>query len=353
MTESTPITIGIPYRDEGQDFSLLVGGLLAAIHELPPDVPCEVIICVNGSAPGFAENLANLLGQAGFGKYQARVITSPEGKISAEYAIVQTRCLKGYIAFMDSDVVLEKRVLRMLWTTLETDKQIMIAYGQPVPVFPRKLSLLHHLLRVHYSLRERAYQRPYFHGRTFMLREWFFDHPNEPLFVNPRVSARLRLPLGPIVDDIAMSRMAVARWGMGAIREVQEANVYFDPPDTIRGIYAGSLRVALEVQRLDLLYPEHAKLIPKKNLTSSWHSGSLKRFSLRMRITHLSFRMLDASVNLTAKLHVKLVKSGLLQVKTLWVRVPGTKHFARNRLEWDKFDKILSREKTGDHNSGS
>jgi hypothetical protein len=336
MTAVTPITIGIPYRDEGQDFALLAGGLVAALQEMPPDVQCEVIICVNGSAPGFSEQLAGLLGSTGLGQYQSRVITSPEGKLSAECAIGQARQLHGYLAFVDSDVVLEKRVLRLLWTTLETDQQCMIAYGQPVPVFPRELSLLHRLLRVHYSLRERGYHRPYFHGRAFILREWFFDPPSEPR-VHPRVSDRLRLSVGPIVDDIAMSRMALSRWGLGAIREVQEANVYFDPPDTVRGIYAAALRVALEVQRLDLLYPDHVRVLPKTSCTSSWRFGGLRGFSLRLKMAHLSYRILDDCIKSTARVHVALVKAGVLQVKTLWVRVPGTKHFARNRREWEEF----------------
>lgn len=348
MTDPTPITIGIPYRDEGQDFSLLTGGLLAALQELPPEVPCEVIFCVNGSGPGFAEDMASLLGQAELGQYQVRVITSPEGKISAECAIVHARHLQGYVTFVDSDVVLEKRVLWLLWTTLETDKQCMIVYGQPVPVFPRKRSLLHRLLRVHYSLREHAYRRPYFHGRAFMLREWFFDLPNEPRRVHPRIGARLRLSLGPIVDDIAMSRMAIARWGVCSIREVQEANVYFVPPDTIRGIYAAALRVALEVQRLDLLYPDHVRVLPKTCCVSSWRPGGLRHFSSRVQIAHLSYRMLFGCVNLTAKLHVVLVKAGVLRIRTFWVRVPGTKHFGRKRRVWDNFVKISSVKRKAD-----
>ncbi|MEI6702628.1 MAG: hypothetical protein WCL71_03715 [Deltaproteobacteria bacterium] len=339
MTNPTPITIGIPYREEGQDFSLLAGGLLASLQDLPSNVTCEIIICVNGSSAGCEGHLSGLLAPTGLEKYQARVITSPKGKLAAQLAIVKERKLNGYLAFVDSDVVLGKPVLRLLWSTLETDKRCMVAYGQPVPVFPVKLGLLHRLLRVHYSLRERAYHRPYFHGRAFMLREWFFDPPGDLRGINPKVVERLRLAQGPIIDDIAMSRMALARWGGCVIREVQEANVYFDPIDTIRGMYAAAIRVALELERLDLLYPQHARL-KKSYSTSCWNSGELRRYSLRMQLAHALFRGLDAGIKRFAKVHVALIKAGLLRTRTLWVRVPGTKQFARNRHDWDKFRRI-------------
>lgn len=339
MVRPTPLTIGIPYRDEGQNFALLAGGLLAALQEIPADLPRELIFCVNGSKDGFSHELAALVNDANFEGHQARVITSAEGKLAAQRAIVRERGFHGYVAFVDSDVVLEKNVLRSLWELLESDASCIIAYAQPVPIFPERPNYLHHLLRVHYSLREHAYNRPYFHGRAFMLRDWFFDEPPPLQGVSASVAERLRLNLGPLVDDIAMSRMAVARWGAKAIREVQQANVYFDTPDSLLGMYAAALRVGLEVQRLDLLYPEHAHM-QDQVFNKSWKPDGLDRFSLRLRAAHATYRLLDASVKRAAKIHVWLVKIGLLKVKTLWVRVPGTKSFARHRRAWATFKKV-------------
>ena len=252
--------------------------------------------------------------------------------------IVQNRSFRGYLAFVDSDVVLEANVLRRLWEVLESDSQCMISYGQPVPVFPFQMNLIHRLSRVHYAMRERAYQRPYFHGRAFMLREWFFDDPEHARAVKPALAKRLKLKNGPLVDDIAMSLMAVARWGTTSIREVQEANVYFDPPDDLRGLYAGALRVALELQRLNFLYPQYEQLL-EKILTKSWRTQGLSRFSWRLRAMHAAHRALDAAIKTTAHLHVQLVKHGILKVDTLWIRVPGTKSFARHRRSWQSFKK--------------
>jgi cellulose synthase/poly-beta-1,6-N-acetylglucosamine synthase-like glycosyltransferase len=223
-----PLTVGVPCRDEGQDFSLFAGGLRDALENLPTELPVEVLICVNGSAENFAERLALVAEASGLNDFKIRFIASPQGKLEAMKTIVQNRAFRGYLAFVDSDVVLEANVLRRLWEVLESDSQCMISYGQPVPIFPYQMNLIHRLSRVHYAMRERAYQRPYFHGRAFMLREWFFHGPEPARAVKPALAKRLRLENGPLVDDIALSLMAVSRWGTTSIREVQEANVFFD-----------------------------------------------------------------------------------------------------------------------------
>jgi hypothetical protein len=332
----------VPCRDEGQDLSLFAGGLRDALNSLPAEIPIEVLICVNGSGETFANDLASLVEVSGLSDFKVTVITSAEGKLEAMKTIARTRAFQGYLAFVDSDVVLAPNVLRRLWEVLETDSRCMISYGQPVPVFPRQPNLIHRLCRVHYALRDRAYHRPYFHGRAFMLRDWFFDDSRPATGINPALVKRLKLHRGPFVDDIAMSLMAVARWGTVAIREVREANVYFDPPDDLRGLYAGALRVALEIQRLDLLYPQHGPL-QENVLTKSWRKHRLARFSWHLRAMHAAHRALDAAIKAAAQLHVCLVKHGLLKVDTLWIRVPGTKSFARHRLSWKSFKRLPSK----------
>ena len=334
----TERTVGVPCRDEGQDFGLFACGLRDAMKDFEANVPVEVIICVNGSREGFSKELLSILQQTGLADFDVRVISSIEGKLNAMKAIVKHRMRIGYLAFVDSDVVLAPNVLRLLWETLETDHTCMVSYGQPVPVFPAEPNTIHRLSRVHYALRERAYRRLYFHGRTFMLREWFFDDPNPLADLHSSAAKRLKLERGPLVDDIAMSRMAVARWGKDAIREVPQANVYFDPPDDLRGLYAGVLRVTVELRRLDCLYPQHAHL-QRDVFANVWRREGLRRFSWKVRTLHAAHRALHASLRCVAQAHVLAVTYGVLRLDTLWIRVPGTKSFARHRQSWGNYKK--------------
>ncbi|MEQ1947236.1 MAG: glycosyltransferase [Bryobacteraceae bacterium] len=335
-TTPTPVTVGIPYRDEGQDFALLAGGLSQALDALPVEIAREVVFCVNGSPEGFARYLEMLAKESPLGHHGVRVITSAEGKLTAQQAIVDARSLAGYLAFVDSDVVLESNALRCLWEILESDSDCMVSYGQPVAVFPENFNWVHLLLRTHYSLRERAYCRVYFHGRAFMVRRWFLEPPTSAQAQHSASAKRLQLHRGPLVDDIVLSRIAVATWGPESIREVQEANVYFDPPDTLRGLYAAHLRVALELQRLDLLYPGHSHL-QERVFTANWRPEAIQRFSRRLRLLHACYRLLEGSLRRAARIHVALVKAGLLNLDTLWVCIPGTKNFARHRNSWRSF----------------
>lgn len=332
----TPLTIGIPYRDEGQSFHLLAGGLSEAVRELDGITPYEIIICVNGSPEGFSEQLEAQVKDSSLSTCPVRIITSQEGKLAAQKAVVAARMLQGYLGFVDSDVVLEPNVLRCLWETLESVPDCIVAYGQPVAVFPELGNWVHVLLRTHYSLRERAYHRAHFHGRAFMMREWFLQPPTAPEMAHAADGKRLRLHVGPLVDDIVLSRIAVAKWGPSVIREVQEANVFFDPPDTLRGLYAGHLRVALELKRLDMLYPEHAHL-QDQVFRVAWQLDGIRRFSKRLKALHACYRFLDAMLRWLAHVHVDMVRKGWLNLETLWIRVPGTKSFARHRRSWRLF----------------
>ncbi len=236
LMNSTPLTVGIPYRDEGQDLDLLFKGLASALSHIPATVPREIIIAVNGSPAGCERRIEKQLNGSDLIKHNPRVISSRPGKLEALRSIAAARTLKGFVAFVDSDVVLDPHTLSFLHNRLEATPSCMIAYCQPVPVFPPVLNRVHRLLRVHYSLRDKVYKRPYFHGRAFALREWFLDErlPPPRRCASAALVKRLKLDAGPLVDDMIMSWLALDVWGPDCIHEERLANVYFDPPDTLR-----------------------------------------------------------------------------------------------------------------------
>ena len=205
------LTVGVPCREEGQDWDLFARGLREALLRLPAELATEVILCVNGSGEDLNDRLASVAECTGLNCFGVQIIGSEPGKLNAIRAVAKMRALQGYLAFIDSDVVLDASVLHRLWKRLNTDKACWIAYGQPVPVFPDRPNLIHQLCRVHYSLRDRVYKRPYFHGRAFMLRQWFFKEPRPLPPLSERLVQRLQLHQGPLVDDIAMSMMAIGR----------------------------------------------------------------------------------------------------------------------------------------------
>lgn len=329
---STPLSVGIPYRDEGQNLDLLFKGLASALNHVPASVPREVIVCVNGSPAGCEQRIEEHINRSALLPHNPRVISSRPGKLEALRSIVQARALAGFVSFVDSDVVLDHRTLSFLHRRLETTPACMIAYCQPVPVFPRALNRVHRILRVHYSLRDKGYKRPYFHGRAFALREWFLDEriPAPKPCPSGALSKRLKLESGPLVDDMIMSWVASHAWGPDCIHEERMANVYFDPPDTLRALYAANLRVAIELKRISILYPQFTNATGGAKV-SDWDERRLARYSRRLRSAHFAYRTLEGALKRLARIHVSLVASGVLRVNTLWIQVPGTKGFGDAR----------------------
>lgn len=60
------------------------------------------------------------------------------------------------------------------------------------------------------------------------------------------------------IDDIYLSRKAAIEHGPGAIREVAGGRIWFRPPETFEGMYRTYRRMRMEIERLNLLFPETA-----------------------------------------------------------------------------------------------
>lgn len=200
------LTICIPCRDEGQDLNLLLGGLNSALRSLPPELKLECFFAVNGSSSSFLLKVSALIAAHPIGSFDWTVIETQTGKLNAQRTVVEQRLSQGPIAFIDSDVLLEPNVLSLLIQELEQHPECHVSYAQPVPVFPRpNKNLLHRFMRVHYALRERSYSRRFFHGRTFIMRSWFWESPSSQKFFSSSLADRLSLAEGPLVDDIVLS----------------------------------------------------------------------------------------------------------------------------------------------------
>lgn len=63
---------------------------------------------------------------------------------------------------------------------------------------------------------------------------------------------------GPLVDDIFLSRLIAHKFGISSIKEIQDAIVFFIPPNTVRDCYGEQKRLIIEIARNDFLFPEYA-----------------------------------------------------------------------------------------------
>jgi hypothetical protein len=183
------------------------------------------------------------------------IIHSHGGKIEAQRAAVRPA---PFLVFSDADVHVEENALFEVSDVMLGNSAVQVAYPTKVPVRPRSRSLLAEALYV-YNLRD-GFQtaRCYFNGKCFAIRVWCAPTLAE---LGPRLADLphdnfYQFHAGLRVDDIYLSRLILERHGPEAIREVTRARIHFRPPETLTGMYRYYKRMRLEIERLDVLFPE-------------------------------------------------------------------------------------------------
>jgi len=100
--------------------------------------------------------------------------------------------------------------------------------------------------------------RRYFNGKLFAIRDWQMPTLAE---LQPRL-ARLSpdgfydFHAGMRIDDIYLSRDILLRHGREAVHEATDGEIFFRPPETFAGMYHTYRRMRLEIERLNILFPE-------------------------------------------------------------------------------------------------
>lgn len=263
------LTIGVPVFNEEQSLPDSYASLVEAIHHLPRNVNVEVVYCLNGCTDG-SENLLRNMTIASRRMENMAIIESAPGKMNAQQAILAQRNFKDApVCFADADITMAPSTLMALYQRLATDPHCQVAYARVEPHYPGQPTPFQDLLLSHYLYRKHQPPRNYIHGRTFMMRDsGLLEHMNDDLGErleqvrsnSPEYVSFLGLEDGPKIDDIYLSRIIVAKYGLNAIAEVTDAEVAFHPPATFEDYIRVMERTLTEIKRLDVLYPEHAHL---------------------------------------------------------------------------------------------
>jgi glycosyltransferase involved in cell wall biosynthesis len=188
------------------------------------------------------------------------VLHTTGGLVEAQRAVARSRLRAGspFLVFSDADICVAENALQAVARVLLERPEVMVAYPSKTPLSPCRRSLLARALYV-YNLRD-GFQtrRRYFNGKFFAIRHWYVPAREE---LQERIEA---LPPdrfygfhdGIRADDVYLSRWVTHSWGPEAIAEVPGARLWFRPPETLAGMYRYYRRMRMEIERLDLLFPE-------------------------------------------------------------------------------------------------
>ena len=244
---------------------------LSSLANQDIDLEMETIICLNGCTDDTERRVDEAKNR--FPKLNIRKVHSKKGKSYAQNAIVRRIENKNIpLAFIDADVILDKKCIRTLYEELCNLNQLLVVGAWPVPHKPEGMSLwkrfLYDVLHVrafypeseisrHDVSRFKEYvmsnpqpvvnpnfevrSKTYFHGRIFMMR-------NAEIFEMPEDKN--------VADDTFLPNMIHTRFGPGTIRTRYDALVHYKPYLSLREHFKTYRRIFLDKLHLDRRFKE-------------------------------------------------------------------------------------------------
>ena len=263
------LTIALPAKNEPGIAETLVY-LARAVTRLPSDVNVETLVCVNGSNDNTLPN-AREVAASSYGQLLGlRVIESDPGKIVAQREILNQRRFGGAMVSIDSDVKVNAQGVRAVYDSLMRQKdEVSISYAQVLPEIDAASTSLQFLYADSCRLR-RTYMppAPWVHGRLYGMTKKalgliYAEHHIDERIANTKLhplARQLALHKGPTSDDKFATRVVCDAVGREAIAKVPEAQASFIPPADVKQLFLAARRSAIELARLDILFPEHAHI---------------------------------------------------------------------------------------------
>ena len=329
------LVIGLPIRNE----AARLPGFLASLSENIAMLKAagrktSIIACINGTTD-HSEAIIDAWNARQTDKaFRIKVIKSSPGKFTAVREIAKY-ANEAALAFVDVDIVMAPDCLLQLSSHLDANPLTHIAYANGEPVIPSDIPDTPFLItqRDYYAARKALPKRNFLHGRTFMMRSNAVLI--EDLCVEDRVidfvlgsgdskkaasmSRILKLMDGPLADDIYVSYAILKRYGVGSIRQVDNACVKYTPSLTKVDFWRYCRRMELEKLRLACLFPDFGDI--EKTTMNRDMSG--KKVITTMRVSG----SLEKRANLAAavKTLAKENPIGLAQLTEVWVPTSSTK----------------------------
>jgi glycosyltransferase involved in cell wall biosynthesis len=211
------------------------------------------------------------------------------GLVEAQRAVVRPA---PFLVFSDADIAVAEDTLAAVARVMLEQPGVMVAYPSKAPLPPRRRSLLAQALYVYNRRDGFQTRRQYFNGKFFAIRRWQIPGRDE---VHSRSAALpadrfYRFDDGLRADDIYLSRWILHEWGPAAIVEVPQSRLWFRPPETLAGMYHYYRRMRMEIERLDLLFPE-LRAVHQRHGVRTYDWGRVRQAPGRERWLWRFFRL--------------------------------------------------------------
>lgn len=189
----------------------------------------------------------------GFSRF--RVIHSHGGIVEAQRKVANS---SPFVIYSDADILLQAGTLTALVRAMQAEPELQVVYPAKAPLPLRSASPVARALHTYNRVNGFQTKRRYFNGKLFAIRDWSMPTLLE---LQEKLSALppdrfYNFHAGMRVDDVYLSRDILHRHGQEAIREVDAALIRYQPPASFQGMYRTYRRMRMEIERLDIMFPE-------------------------------------------------------------------------------------------------
>lgn len=246
----TEIPVAVTARNEERSLRACLASLAAAVDAArSPSVSPRLTVVLDDTTDG-SEEVARAAG--------VEVLSSTGGLVEAQRRVVRSFPAAPFVIFSDADLRVERPTLASLIEAMLGEESLRVAYPPKSPCPPRRRHLLARALHAYNRTDGLQTRRHYFNGKLFAIRGWRMPTREE---LAPRLASLRRddfydYHAGMRVDDVYLSRSIFMESGAEAIRQVDGGRIWFRPPETFEGMYRTYRRMRMEIERLDVLFPE-------------------------------------------------------------------------------------------------
>ena len=276
MTERPFITIGVTAKNEERAIGTCLESLIASVAFAEETVASrfQIIVVLDDCT----DNTAGVVR-----KYGLPTIVSSGGLVEAQRQLADRR---PFVLFCDADLLVDRVTIGALAGAMMNAPSLQVAYASKSPLPPSRRTLIAEALYSYNRTNGFQEKRRYFCGKCFAIRDWQVPTLAE---LQPRLRVLpqdhfYNFHAGMRIDDIYLSRDILKRYGGAAIREIPEAHVRFKPPQTFHGMYHTYLRMRMEIERLDLLFPDSRPAHQRRSTDAAQTRQATRRELFLLRV---------------------------------------------------------------------
>lgn len=272
MSKIETIIVGLPVRNEEKSLYNSLESIREAI-KISKEANIKLIICINGCIDK-SEFIARKF-KKDYPDIQCEIIKSIEGLVNAQRKIVALYKADVYV-FPDADNIIDENSIALLLRALRLDSNLVVAYAKTKALRDEGNKSIFHKIGLLYDSQKLLTKRHYFHGRLFATRKWFIPTDDEILkraTKNRRNALLLKYCKNKILlsaDDIFMSSYIMDKYGLKAIKQIDDAICYSWSVGSFTDWLNVYRRRNIEMEKMYRWFPEYNYLKQYLNRRTDW-----------------------------------------------------------------------------------